>query len=324
MQKFNGYTDLISIIVPVYNVEKYIENCLDSLLKQTYENFEIILIDDGSTDSSLTICGFYELKDPRVVVYSQKNQGVSIARNRGLSIAKGSYITFVDSDDIVDSRYLEILYRNIKTENADISMCTWTHNITSAIDDKSIITWNVEETFFQYLRAHIINGNVYAKLYKRRILENVKFKEKLRIGEDQIFVIQAIERSRRIVFQNIPLYFYLVRESSVMNLMMDSRYWDNVYRAEWMVNEAKNNLPVLKGLFRKEELNIYVILMIRDIKEHTKESKKIANYVFPRIKSSKNFEFIKYSTKYEFIRYFFIKYFYSIAKIAVKIKNLLS
>ena len=105
--------DSISIIVPVYNVEKYLEKCIDSILNQSYQNLEIILIDDGSTDNSGSICDEYKKKDQRVQVIHQKNQGQSSARNAGLNIAKGSYIGFVDSDDWIEQNMYEKLYKNI-------------------------------------------------------------------------------------------------------------------------------------------------------------------------------------------------------------------
>ena len=116
--------DLISIIVPVYNAEKYLAKCLESLISQTYKNIEIILIDDGSKDESEKICQTYCAKDARIIVKKQKNAGASSARNRGVDLAKGKYILFVDADDYVSDDYIEYLYRLIKSHHTDIGICS--------------------------------------------------------------------------------------------------------------------------------------------------------------------------------------------------------
>ena len=110
----------ISIIVPVYNTEKYITRCINSILEQTFENWELLLIDDGSRDSSGKICDIFQKKDSRIKVIHKKNEGVSIARNLGITLSKGNYITFVDSDDWIDKDYLELMYIAIKKMNVDI------------------------------------------------------------------------------------------------------------------------------------------------------------------------------------------------------------
>lgn len=304
-------------------MEKYLKECLDSILMQSYTELEVILVNDGSRDSSLEICKYYASKDERIIIYNQMNKGVSAARNAGISLSNGKYISFVDSDDYVDHRYLEILYRNIKNANADISICSWTHNLTGKLkDNEKNNIWNMEEAFYQYFKEHTIDGNICSKLYKKDILEGIQFDEKLKLGEDQIFIVQSIKKSNTIVFQNIPLYCYRIRNSSAMNSSVDSRYWDVVYRAEWLVSQAKDEYSNLNGLFRKEELNIYTVLLIMDIKSNTPDSNKIAQYVYPMIRNSKIDEFKKYSANYEFFRYFLIKYFTPFAKIAVKAKML--
>ncbi len=316
------YKELISVIVPVYNVESYLGECLDSIQNQVYTNFEVILIDDGSTDASLQICNEYAQKDKRFIVISQENKGVSSARNKGLSVAKGEYISFMDSDDTVHPSYLQVLYNNIKIENADMSVCKWIGSDQIPPKDKTEIqVWNQKKTFYEYFVNHRMDGSVYAKLYKRDCVADISFDENLRIGEDQIFVIQVIERCNKIVFQDISLYTYLIRSTSAMKSTLDSRYWDSVYRAEWLVKEAESKFPDLQDLFRKEELNIYVVMIIRHIKEGTETSKEIADVVLPRIKHSKSREFYRYSGPYETVRYFIVKYFTPIAGAFIRLKK---
>lgn len=136
---------------------------------------------------------------------------------------------------------------------------------------------------------------VCSKLYRKKCIENLFFDEKLRIGEDQIFAIKAIEKANEIVFQDIPLYTYFIRNTSAMNSKLDSRYWDVIYRAEWLVAEANSNLPEMYGLFKKEEINIYVTMIIRDIKSGTEASKKIVDYVWTRVKNTRYGEYAKYA-----------------------------
>ena len=138
----------ISIIIPIYNCEKYLSRCLDSIINQTFTNIEIICINDGSTDSSLKILQDYKTKDPRIIIINQNNQKLGAARNRGLEIQKGNYITFIDSDDWIDNDYLEKLYNAIKTHNADCAIsCVMKNrqNNTSYYflnNKKEIFYWN--------------------------------------------------------------------------------------------------------------------------------------------------------------------------------------
>lgn len=317
-----GEKELISIIVPVYNVEPYLAKCLDSILAQTYLSFEVILINDGSTDESQSICEKYANRDNRFILVNQKNGGVSSARNHGLSIAKGKYITFVDSDDTIDAKYLETLYINIKKANADISMCSWLCNEKwQKKESRKIEVWDTKQTLLSMFKSGKVDGSVCSKLYCTECIQNLRFNEGLRIGEDQIFAIEAIESVNTVVFQDIPLYTYYIRNTSAMNSRLDSRYWDVIYRAEWFRDKANGNVPELSGLFRKEELNIYVTMIIRDMKGRTEESKEIVDYILPRIRKAKCNEFIGYSTLYQFVRFFMIKYFYPVACTVVKIKN---
>lgn len=314
--------ELISIIIPVYNVEAYLGKCLDSIDKQSYSNFEAILINDGSKDNSLKICEQYVEKDKRFVLVNQNNGGVSKARNAGLLKAKGKYITFIDSDDTVDSKYLEILYGNLRSTSANISMCTWDYEENVVYNDSHMPQcWSRQQTFLEMFKTKKVDGSVCSKLYSRECIDNLFFDENLKIGEDQLFAIEAIERASKIVFQEIPLYTYFIRTTSAMHSKLDARYWDVIYRAEWLMNKAESDLPEMRGLFRKEEINIYVTMIVRDIKSGTDESRKIVDYVWPYVKKAKCSEFVKYSNAYEFIRFVLVKYFYDVAYHLVKIKN---
>lgn len=313
--------ELISIIVPVYNAEKFLKQCLDSILGQTYSNYEVILINDGSKDESERICKDYVNQDKRYHLFNQNNRGVSAARNSGLNNIKGKYVTFVDADDTIDSQYLESLYRNLKKVDADISMCAWSCKRNDKRRNVDIEVWNKKHTLLNMFKSGKIDGSVCSKLYRAECIKGLEFNEKLRIGEDQIFAVQAISRVNTVVFQNTPLYTYYIRNTSAMNSKLDSRYWDIIYRAEWFKSFARSNMPELVGLFRKEEINIYVTMVIRDMKGRTNDSKEIVEYIWPRIKEAKCKEFFGYSTFYQFARFIMIKYFYRFASLIVQIKN---
>lgn len=170
---------LVSVIVPVYKVEQYIESCLDAVKSQTYENLEIILIDDGTPDSSGEICERYAEQDSRMVVYHKQNGGLSDARNYGIDCAKGEYITFIDSDDRVDIDYVEYLYRLIRKYECMLALCT--HRIL--YENGKMVEIGAggeeildEETCLERMLYHdVIDTSAWAKLYHRKILEGIRF-----------------------------------------------------------------------------------------------------------------------------------------------------
>ena len=134
---------MISIIIPIYNVEKYLEKCLDSILNQTYKNLEIILIDDGSTDNSPNICNSYCEKDKRIKIIHKNNEGVSSARNKGIELSKGKYIVFIDSDDYVSNEHIEVLYDCIISNNVDLVIS----NLIDISEDGIILNNEEKESF---------------------------------------------------------------------------------------------------------------------------------------------------------------------------------
>ena len=187
--------DKISIILPVYNVEKYLNKCIDSILNQTYKNFELIIIDDGSTDNSSTICDSYK-NDSRVIVIHQDNKGLSVARNKGIDMSTGNYITFIDSDDYIDSKYIEILYNIISNNNSDIVMCNKiefkenTNIKENIIYDYNEEVLSKEETYKRMVLLQGITFTSWAKMYKKEIFNNNKYLEG-KLYED-IFIINDI------------------------------------------------------------------------------------------------------------------------------------
>lgn len=209
--------DLVSIIIPVYNVLPYLENCLNSVLNQTYKNIEVILIDDGSTDGSGEICDKYASQDDRIIVFHQKNKGQSVARNVGLELAKGKYVSFVDSDDYINKKMIEKLYNN-KVENGFV-MCQKTQVDES--DNILCFCKKVKEVEIgkrEYL--HRLKNNpdyvvVWGKLYDKRLFEDISFLEDIQY-EDEDIMPQLVYNSKKIQILSEGLYFYRVRANSTM------------------------------------------------------------------------------------------------------------
>ncbi|MCX0389374.1 glycosyltransferase, partial [Clostridium perfringens] len=227
----------ISIIVPVYNSEKYIDRCIESLLNQTLKNIEIIIINDGSTDKSEEIIKYYSKSDKRVVLINKKNGGVSSARNLGIEKANGKYISFVDSDDWCNLDMFEILYNNAEKYNSDLT------NIGYFLDNKNGVC-KLKECFDKNVFskdkdeiAEILNelpmGYSVLKLYRRDLLKNIRFNENINFGEDAIFVLDYIKQIKSISVINKCSYHYV----KCNNESLSKRY---VYNIEEFINEFWN------------------------------------------------------------------------------------
>ncbi len=204
----------ISIIVPVYQVEKYLEKCITSIITQTYKNLEIILVDDGSIDNCPMICDQFQKKDARIKVIHQKNGGLSYARNIGLKIATGEYIGFVDSDDWIEPNMYEILMSALQTTGADIAVCgrqiEYENFKPNSIDIKAseINFYSAEEALKIIIQDRgFIRNAVWDKLFKRNILQEIKF-PKNKIYEDILWTAQVIGNANIIIYIDYPLYHY--------------------------------------------------------------------------------------------------------------------
>lgn len=195
-----------SIIIPIYNVEKYLPKCLDSLVNQTYPNVEIICINDGSTDNSLQILKNYAIKDNRIKVINQQNQGVSLSRNIGIDNATGEYILFVDADDWLELNTCEILCQSIVNKTFDlITFNAW------------IVKQNQAQRGFLKNKSNLINSEMWAICYNRTFLNQnkIRFPKNIKIAEDHVFKCQAIFGTDNILILDNYLYFYLAdRENS--------------------------------------------------------------------------------------------------------------
>lgn len=201
----------VSIIIPVFNAEKYLSRCVDSILRQDFMDYEILLIDDGSTDDSVSICDDYAVKDNRVKVFHKKNGGVSSARNLGLQRAIGFWITFVDSDDYISSNYFKVLER----QNEDLIILQSKHmnsikgkSFSQNIRPQTVTNRdNINGFLSQHILFHIMM-TPWGKFFKRDIIGDLKFDEKQKIGEDVIFVHQYLLNCTSISVVNDSTYCY--------------------------------------------------------------------------------------------------------------------
>lgn len=210
---------MISIITPVYNAENYLKNYIESVLAQTYKDFELILINDCSTDKSLEICNYYKSIDSRIIVLcQQQNCGISKTRNLGLSQAKGEYIMFSDDDDYWPNNAIQILWENMNKYNSDIAIGGFYKVCNNVVKRKKFKAakkiYTHENSIKYYLNYNTIYGFPWGKLYKKEILNNVKFPEDAVLGEDAIFTFETIMNSNNISFTRKPVYYYRVRKDS--------------------------------------------------------------------------------------------------------------
>lgn len=224
---FEGiHKEKISVIVPIYNVEAYLERCLNAICGQSYKNLEIILVDDGSSDNCMQICAKFKDKDERIKVIRQSNKGVSAARNKGLDAAKGDYIAFVDSDDYIHPEMYKRLYLLLKKYDADMSACfirgCWDSNYTEPPrDDIEIRDYDkigaIKSVFDS---KYEINGTgvvVTNKLYKKKLFNNLRFSTQFKRGEDEQIICYLMKRVDKFVITDERLYYYFNRSDSAIH-----------------------------------------------------------------------------------------------------------
>ena len=256
----------VSVVVPVYNVEDYIERCLDSIINQNFKHIEIIAINDGSTDSSLSILKHYSCKDKRIRIIDSSNKGVSNARNLGVREARGDFIVFVDSDDWIDKDMIKKMYTYLKKEKADLVMCTYVREFKNRSKEKIFDLPNVciygendiKDKLLRKLVGPIGNelsnpeyldalGTVWGKMYRSEILKNNDFRfvdlKYIGSGEDTLFNIYAFNKFKRVVIINEPMYHYWkdnpnsITTGSISNFLEKRKNYFTIIRS--FINENK-------------------------------------------------------------------------------------
>ena len=311
----------VSIIVPIYNSEKTIKKCVDSLCGQTYLNIEILLIDDGSTDNSSNICDEYAKLDKRIKVFHKENGGVSSARNVGINKSSGDYITFVDSDDYIEKTMIEELLTTLKKTKCDITIC---NRFFEHENGKIILDFNSKNCIFekkQYPQKsfynYSISGFVSGRLYTRRIIFNskkntIKFNTEISIAEDDLFNYEVIFSSDivNISYINNKLYHYVLRDDGAINQVFNIKklsYFDSKKMEIEILEKNQINNDFLKADYIINQIRTDIIMNKLNIKRNKQYNSIINNSNIYRkeIKYSnlKIGLFIKYiiATKFTFI-----------------------
>lgn len=216
---------MISVVIPIYNAEKYIKRCLESVMAQTYEDIEIILVNDGSIDSSYKLCEEISERDKRIRIINQENMGVSVARNQGLEDCKGEYVIFVDSDDYLKSNMIEVLYKNIRINEADYVICDYiTVKEGLLIESEQVIDYgSYKDTEIKEIIRNMIGGgklfsSVWRGIYKKDIIidNHIEFKQ-MKFAEDMLFNFEYLLNCNKVTVIDDKLYFYVENSSSALN-----------------------------------------------------------------------------------------------------------
>lgn len=249
----------VSIILPIYNSELYLEECIDSILAQTYSNFELIIVNDGSTDNSVEICNQYIKKDSRIILITQKNKGVSSARNLGIKIAKGEYVVFVDSDDFLMPMALSTIVKNFKS----IDLVCFGFKSLYLDKEKDVICHNSNinnnDIFFnQMIFNHEIGGSLWNKAYRRKIIidNNIRFDENIHFCEDLLFNTDYFTYCKNVKYIMKCLYNYRKRRSSITYNFYSKKNISRLVTFEKLSEKYKNDV-MLNSFFKYNYISYY-------------------------------------------------------------------
>ena len=278
----------ISVIVPVYNVEAYLERCVESILQQTYAHFELILINDGSTDSSGQICDHLASQYENIKVYHIENAGVSNARNMGIQLATGSWVTFIDSDDFVTQDYLATLASAVEGVNVGFAIAPLHHiknGIVTDLPSHSGKTelWSTEETMKELLMTTRTSFFPVAKLFKRDLLADEKFNTNYHLAEDALFLTELLLKTRcSSVFIDKPIYYYDHREGSATTSV--NRYvFDTIEVYKQIIAQVSQIFPNLKHELKNREcwsyITVYDKIIFTSRGEYQKEKAELRTWI---------------------------------------------
>lgn len=270
----------ISIIVPVYKVEKYIHKCIDSILNQTFEDFELILVDDGSPDKCGEICDEYAKKDNRVVVIHKENGGLSSARNAGIDISTGEYIGFIDSDDYIEVDMYELLYSLCEEHSCDIASCSSIIYFQDRIvvnGGHKLEIHNKKEAMKTMLNGKLYDEVVWVKLFKKSVIGKIRFPEG-RIYEDTSFTYKVIHNSQKIATIGEAKYNYIKHDGSIMNTATKSINTDAIIAYKEMYDFIKDRYPELLSLVTLKLSNSCLVILNNIIESNNFSENKFKYY----------------------------------------------
>lgn len=291
IRRLRNMDDLVSIIIPVFNAERYIKKTLESVLNQTYKQIEIILINDGSTDNTTNILDIFQKQDKRIRVFMQKNRGVSYSRNVGIQKAKGKYIVFVDGDDYVDNNIIEELLNLIMETNSDIACMGYVLHRP----DQKFYFYNTQkkriftrtEGLEQLISGSYIEPGVVAKIFARECIIDLSFNQEIKYNEDYLFNLMAFSRAKKIVYYDITLYHYILHPgSATTNAPLVKRALDLIRVAE-MAEELLSSEEQLVTILEKRKLFGYLGNYNSLLRGKGKDIAICRNYIRNKILSNK-------------------------------------
>lgn len=282
--------ELITVVLPIYNVSAYLKRCIESVIHQTYENLDIILVDDGSTDDSGIICDEYASIDSRITVVHKENGGLSDARNKGIELAKGQFITFIDSDDYIDDDYVEYLYNLIKRYNTRMSICS--HTIV--YDNGTILNKETgeedvlssERVLERILYDEDIDLSTWAKLYDISLFKSIKFPVG-RLYEDAATTYKLVHECNYIAIGLKSKLYYMIRNNSITNVTFSKKKLDLITSTKEMTDFVKCHYPQLSNAANRRLIYAYLSTLSQLANSSIKD-KNVENLLMNYIKTYGN------------------------------------
>lgn len=281
--------DLISVIIPVYNVENYLERCIDSIINQTYDNLEIILIDDGSNDNSGLICDQYAKKDNRITVIHNSNQGLSKTRNNGLDLAKGTYIAFMDSDDYIEKNFIKDTYKMIIENNVDLAITKlkvdYENKIPKLNQSSGYRIIDSKSALEEMLYTELYYISACGKLYKKSLFDGIKFPNN-QLFEDVNTIYKLINKAKKVCCTDNEYYIYYVRKNSITTKEFNEKQLDLIKATDEMVEDIVNIYPDLEKAGKRRKVYSRISTLCRVVSSN-KINKKIEKELVTYIKENK-------------------------------------
>ena len=256
----------VSVIVAIYNSERFLPRCIESIINQSYRNTEILLVDDGSSDNSLKICCAYAAEDERIKVIHQENKGVSTARNKGLDNVAGEFFLFVDSDDELKTDAIEFLVNDILKYDADMASAvkSWVDsdgNISSAYEDHSLNVYSGLDMLKLSLDGERQTNSACAKLFRYSTLGKIRFVDGKSINEDGFFLFQCYTLKPKVVQHNESIYLYYINENSNSRAGFSDKYFDMLYFSDRKKEIIRNDFPELKDKLVTMEISAHLFFL---------------------------------------------------------------
>lgn len=316
--------ELLSIIIPAYNIENYIGRCLDSLINQTYKNLEIIVVDDGSTDNTLSIIHEYENEDNRIVVIHKENEGVSIARLTGMKQAKGTYVGFVDGDDVVEDNMFELLMKNAIEYHADISHCGYVMDFPDGHSDyyygtkKKIIQDN-ETGLRNLLEGKFIEPGLWNKIYKRELIDIFIQNQDMDYGiknlEDLLVNYYLFKESKLSIYEDLCKYHYVLRKSSAATNVSRNKISDPLKVFKIIMADTKLDNQLYKIVYSRYVsvlINNATINPYKDLKNQSKRELKKQLKNLKKYQLSKKLKYMSFGVAYLYPIYIIVRKLYNL------------